>query len=84
MTTYPIRQHRMIAGVSQECLLSPTLLNLFLGRILADGLEDHEGSVNTGGRTITNLHFADNNNTLAGKEDGGTLGQDIYNMEINA
>lgn len=40
--------------------------------------------VNTGGRTITILLFADDNDTLAGKEDGGTLGKDIYDMEINA
>ena len=41
------------------CLLSPTLFNIFLERIMTDGLEDHEGTVSIGGRTITNFRFAD-------------------------
>ena len=36
---------------------------------MTDALEDHEGTVSTGGRTITNLHFADNTDGLAGKEE---------------
>ena len=32
---------------------------------MADALKDHEGTVSTGGRTITNLRFADG---LAGQE----------------
>ena len=43
----------------QECLLSPTLFNIFLERIMTDAVEDHEGTVSIGGRTITNLRFAD-------------------------
>ena len=34
-------------------LLSPTLFNVFLERITTDALEDHEGTVSIGGRTIT-------------------------------
>ena len=30
---------------------------------MTDALEDQEGTVSTGGRTITDLRFADNNNT---------------------
>ena len=37
-------------------------------RIMADALEDHEGTVSIGGRTITNLHFASNIDGLAGQE----------------
>ena len=36
---------------------------------MTDALEDHEGIVNTGGRTITNLRFADNIDDLAGEEE---------------
>ena len=46
-----------------------TFLNLFLERIMADTLEDHEGTVSIGGRTITNLCFADDVDGLAGEEE---------------
>ena len=36
---------------------------------MTDALEDHEGTVSTGGRTITNLRFADDINGLAGGEE---------------
>ena len=49
---------RTRVGVQQGCLLSPTLFNIFLERIMTDALEDHEGNVSVGGRTINNLRFA--------------------------
>ena len=36
---------------------------------MTDALEEHEGTVSTGGRTITNLHFADEIDGLAGEEE---------------
>ena len=43
--------------------------NIFLERIMTDALEDHEGTVIIGGRTITNFRFADHINGLARKEE---------------
>ena len=36
---------------------------------MTDTLEDHEGNVSIGGRTITNLRFADDIDGLAGEEE---------------
>ena len=43
--------------------------NMFLERIMMDALEDHEGTVSIGGRTVTNLCFADDIDGLAGEEE---------------
>ena len=53
-------------GINQGCLLSPTLLIIFLERIMSDALEEHDGkvSIQAGGRNITNLRFADDINAL--------------------
>ena len=42
---------------------------MFLERIMTDALEDHEGTVSIGGRTITYLRFADDIDGLAGEEE---------------
>ena len=36
---------------------------------MTDALEDHEGPVSIGGRTITNLRFADDFDGLAGEDE---------------
>ena len=78
-------------GVQQGCLLSQILFNTFLERIMTDALEDHEGTVNIGGRTITNLRFAVDIDGSAGEE--GELAKlvgrldkasTVYGMEISA
>ena len=60
---------RTTVGVRQGCLLSTTLFSKFLERIMTDALEDHKGTVSIGGRTITNLRFADDIDGLAGEEE---------------
>ena len=78
-------------GVRQGCLLSPTLFNILLERIMTDALEDHAGTVSIGGRTITNLRFADDVDGLAGTEtELANLVERLdktstaYGMQINA
>ena len=53
---------------------------------MTDALEDHEGTVSIGGRTITNLHFADEFDGLAGEEEVECLDKasTAYSMEISA
>ena len=60
---------RTTVRVRQGCLLSPTLFNIFLKRITTDALEDYEGTVSIGSRTITNLGFANDIDGLAGEEE---------------
>ena len=36
---------------------------------MTDAVEDHEGTVSTGGRTITDLRFVDDIDGLAGEEE---------------
>ena len=54
---------------SAGIILSPTLFDIFLEMIMTDALKDHEGTVSTGGRTITNLRFADDIDGSAGEEE---------------
>ena len=58
---------------------------------MTDALEDHEGTVSIGGRTITNLRFADDIDGLAGEEQEATnlvehldKASTAYGMEISA
>ena len=62
----------------------------FWKRIMTDNLEDQEGTVSTGGGTITNLRFADDINGLAREEEElANLGERLdkaptsYSMEIS-
>ena len=59
---------RTTVGVRQGCLLLPILFDIFLEGIMPEAVEDHEGSVSIGRRTIVNLRFADDIDGLAGEE----------------
>ena len=65
--------------------------SVVLERIMTDALEDHEGTVSIGSRTITNLRLADDIGGLAGEEEelaklDKRLNKDstAYGIEINA
>ena len=79
-----------MVGVQQGCLLSPILFDIFLERIMTDTLGDHEGTVSIGGRTITNLRFADDIDGLVGEEKLAKLvecpskASTAYGMQIGA
>ena len=64
---------RTTVGVGQGCLLSPTLFNIFLERIMCEALDDHEGGFSIGGRLITNFRFADDIVVNAEDEEAGVL-----------
>ena len=58
---------------------------------MTDACEDHEGTVSIGGRTITNLRFADDIDGLAGEEEDLVnlverldKASTAYGMEISA
>ena len=58
---------------------------------MTDALEDHESTVSIGGRTITNLCFADDIDGLAGEEEELAKlverldnASTVYGMEISA
>ena len=56
---------------------------------MTDALEDHEGTVSIGVRTITNIRFADDIDGLAGEEELANLVERLdkastaYGMEIS-
>ena len=82
---------RTTVGVRQGCLLSPTLFNIFLKRIMSDVLEEHDGKVSIGGRNITNLRFVDDIDALAEEEQELEALEEsldktctMYKMEISA
>ena len=56
---------RTTVGLRYGCLLSPTLINIFLKRIKSDALEEHDRRISIGGRNITNLEIADDIHALA-------------------
>ena len=59
---------RTTVGVRQGCLPIPNLFIISLERNMPDALEEHDGKVSIGGRTITSLRFADDIDALAEEE----------------
>ena len=69
-------------GVRQGCLLSQTLFNIFLEDIMTHALENFNGTISIGGRTITNLRFADDIDGITGEED--ELTELVHNLDTAA
>ena len=56
-------------GVHQGCILSPCLLNFYAEYIKRNaGLEETQAGINTAGRNINNLRYADDTTLMAESE----------------
>ena len=64
---------RTTVGVRQGCLFSLALFNIFLERLMSDALEELDRMGRIGGKTITNLRFAD---------DIGALSKEVQKLEF--
>ena len=61
---------RATVGVRQGCILSPTLFNLFLERIMVEAIEELDDTgVSCGGLKVTNLRFADDIDLIGKNEE---------------
>ena len=57
-------------GVSQGCIFSPCLINLYAEYIMRNaGLEETQAGVKTAGRNINNLRYADDTTLMAESEE---------------
>ena len=55
-------------GVRKGCVLSPCLVNVLAETVMRDTLDGFQGGLQTGGRMITNLRYADDIILLATSE----------------
>ena len=61
-------------GVRQECVLSPTLFNIYSEKLFQEALEGFPEGIKLNGKTINNIRYADDTVILASSlEDLQTL-----------
>ena len=66
-TTYGMTDFFNIGqGVRQGCILSPHLFNVYSEKIMREALDGFKGSIKVGGRTVSNLRYADDIVLIAG------------------
>ena len=70
-------------GVRQGCLLSPTLFNIFLERIMTEALECYIVTVSIGGRSITYIIFAHDIDITSSEEELLQLVERLENTSID-
>ena len=75
--------------VRQGCRLSPTFFNSFLKKVMSDDLEEHDGKIGIGSKTITNLRLTDNIYTVPEEEQeeeapAESLNKTCTRMDISA
>ena len=57
-------------GVSQGCILSPYLFNVYAEYIMwTDGLDEAQAGIKIAGRNINNLRYADDTTLMAESEE---------------
>ena len=57
-------------GVSQDCILSPCLFNLYAEYVMQNaGLEETQAGIKVAGRNINNLRYADDTTLMAESEE---------------
>ena len=65
----PIDGFQIGKGVSQGCILSPCLFNLYAEYIMRNaGLEEAQAGIKIAERNINNLRYADDTNLMAESE----------------
>ena len=66
-TAYGLSERFSIGqGARQGCILSPHLFNIYSEAIMREALDNFEGTIKIGGRTMNNLRYVDDVALIAG------------------